>query len=136
MKPRIGLVHSDERSFYWRLSARENLRFFARLYDVPAAKIESRIAELLELVGMTAQADRPFSTYSAGMKQRIAIVRAMRVGSPPSNGTLHMARSGGSGSCAGFGTSPCRLGAPPRTNTTRDPSGVKTREPSSCPSSP
>jgi ABC-2 type transport system ATP-binding protein len=77
VKPQIGLVHSDERSFYWRLSARENLRFFARIYDVPSARIESRIDELLARLEMSDAADRPFSGYSSGMKQRIAIARAM-----------------------------------------------------------
>jgi len=77
VKPRIGLVHSDERSFYWRLSARENLRFFARIYDVPSKRIEPRISELLERVDMLEAADRPFSGYSSGMKQRIAIARAL-----------------------------------------------------------
>ena len=77
VKPKIGLVHSDERSFYWRLSARQNLRFFARLYDVPSKRIESRIGELLERVGLEEAADRPFSDYSSGMKQRVAIIRAL-----------------------------------------------------------
>lgn len=77
VKPMIGLVHSDERSFYWRLSARENLRFFARLYDVPSSRIDPRIDELLELTEMSEAADRPFSDYSSGMKQRIAIARAL-----------------------------------------------------------
>jgi len=77
VKRRIGLVHSDERSFYWRLSARQNLRFFARLYDVPSRRIESRIDELLRRVDLEAAADRPFSGYSSGMKQRVAIARAL-----------------------------------------------------------
>ena len=77
VKSMIGLVHSDERSFYWRLSARENLRFFARLYDVPGRRIESRIDELLKRVDMMDAADRPFSGFSSGMKQRIAIARAL-----------------------------------------------------------
>jgi ABC-2 type transport system ATP-binding protein len=77
VKPSIGLVQTDERSFYWRLSARENLRFFARLYDVPSARIESRVQELLARVKMADDADRPFSGYSSGMKQRIAIARAL-----------------------------------------------------------
>jgi ABC-2 type transport system ATP-binding protein len=77
VKPQIGLVHSDERSFYWRLSGRENLRFFARLYDVPGPRIEARIAELLDRVDMSDAADRRFSDYSSGMKQRLAIVRAL-----------------------------------------------------------
>ena len=50
VKRAIGLIHSDERSFYWRLSARENLRFFARLYDVAGPRIEARIDELLRRV--------------------------------------------------------------------------------------
>ena len=77
VKRLIGLVHSDERSFYWRLSARENLRFFARLYDLPGSRIDSRIDELLERVDMTEPADRPFSGYSSGMKQRVSIARAL-----------------------------------------------------------
>ena len=40
VKPQIGLVHADERSFYWRLSGRENLAFFARLYDLPGRRIK------------------------------------------------------------------------------------------------
>jgi ABC-2 type transport system ATP-binding protein len=77
VKRHLGLVNSDERSFYWRLTARQNLRFFARLYDVPGRRIDSRIDELLTRVEMTDAADRPFSGYSAGMKQRIAIARAL-----------------------------------------------------------
>ena len=77
VKRKIGLIHSDERSFYWRLSARENLRFFARIYDVPGPKIESRIETLLRRVDMEEAADRPFSEYSSGMKQRISIARAL-----------------------------------------------------------
>jgi ABC-2 type transport system ATP-binding protein len=77
VKRKIGLIHSDERSFYWRLSARENLRFFARLYDVPIRNTESRIEELLGRVELLQAADRPFSGYSSGMKQRVAIARAL-----------------------------------------------------------
>ena len=77
VKPRLGLVHSDERSFYWRLSGRENMRFFARLYDVPGKRIEARIDALLEKVDLVEAADRRFSGYSSGMKQRLAIARAL-----------------------------------------------------------
>jgi ABC-2 type transport system ATP-binding protein len=77
VKAKIGLVHSDERSFYWRLSGLENLRFFARLYDVPRARTEARIAELLRKVDLTEAAPRRFSDYSSGMKQRLAIARAL-----------------------------------------------------------
>jgi len=77
VKPRLGLVHSDERSFYWRLTGRENMRFFARLYDVPGRRIEARIDELLRRVDLVEAADRRFSGYSSGMKQRLAIARAL-----------------------------------------------------------
>ena len=77
VKPRIGLVQTDERSFYWRLSARQNLRFFARLYDVPASAADDRIGALLERLDLGGAADRPFSGYSSGMKQRVAIARAL-----------------------------------------------------------
>jgi ABC-2 type transport system ATP-binding protein len=77
VKPLLGLVHSDERSFYWRLSGRENLRFFARLYNLPGRRIDSRIDELLSKVGLVDAAPRRFSDYSSGMKQRLAIARAL-----------------------------------------------------------
>ena len=77
VKPCIGLVHSDERSFYWRLSGRENLQFFATLYNVPRAKAPARIEELLRRVDMLDAADRRFADYSSGMKQRLAIARAL-----------------------------------------------------------
>jgi ABC-2 type transport system ATP-binding protein len=77
VKRQLGLVNSDERSFYWRLSARQNLRFFARLYDVPGRRIDARIDELLARVDMLEAADRQFSGYSSGMKQRVAIARAL-----------------------------------------------------------
>jgi ABC-2 type transport system ATP-binding protein len=77
VKFRLGLVHSDERSFYWRLSGRDNLRFFARLYDVPGKRINARIDELLHKVDLTEAAPRRFSDYSSGMKQRLAIARAL-----------------------------------------------------------
>ena len=77
VKPLIGLVQSDERSFYWRLTGMENLRFFARLYNLSGPRIDSRIHELLDLVEMSYAADRVFSGYSSGMKQRLAIARAL-----------------------------------------------------------
>ncbi len=77
VKSQIGLVDTDERSFYWRLSGRENLRFFSALYDVPRKLADARICALLERVEMTEAADRRFADYSAGMKQRLSIARAL-----------------------------------------------------------
>ena len=73
----VGFVSSEERSFYWRLTGRENLRFFGRLYDVPGSRLGARCAELLEQMELTDEADRRFGDYSSGMKQRLALARAL-----------------------------------------------------------
>jgi len=73
----IGLVTSDERSFYWRLSGRENLHFFAALHNVPHGRVRERCQFLLEKMEMASRADQPFMEYSTGTKQRLAIARAL-----------------------------------------------------------
>jgi ABC-2 type transport system permease protein len=73
----IGLVTSDERSFYWRLSGRQNLAFFASLHHVPAEEIPRRVAQVLEQVGLQAVSEKRFQTYSTGMRQRLSIARAL-----------------------------------------------------------
>ncbi len=73
----VGLVVTDERSFYWRLSGRRNLRFFAALHGLFGAVAEARVDEVLEAVEMRPHADSRFSNYSTGMKQRLAIARAL-----------------------------------------------------------
>ncbi|WP_372789118.1 ABC transporter ATP-binding protein [Paraconexibacter sp.] len=72
VRGRIGLL-THEPLLYRDLSARENLRFHARLHGVPAARVE----ELLEAVAMRLRADDPVHTYSRGMVQRIAVCRAV-----------------------------------------------------------
>jgi len=73
----IGLASGDERSFYWRLTGRQNLEFFAALYDLPEAEARQRIETLLAQVELLDAADRPFRVYSSGMRQRLAIARAL-----------------------------------------------------------
>jgi heme exporter protein A len=68
----VGLLAHDP-LLYRDLTARENLRFHARLHDVD----EARGAELLEAVGMTRRADEPLHSLSRGMAQRVAICRAV-----------------------------------------------------------
>jgi ABC-2 type transport system ATP-binding protein len=78
----IGLATAEERSFYWRLSAEQNMLFFARLYgmkDIPARR---KIVLLFEEMGLTALANRRFSELSTGNKQRLAIARAL-LADPP-----------------------------------------------------
>ncbi len=77
IKATIGLVTSDERSFYWRLSGAQNLAFFARLYGLPEAEIRSRVQQVLEQVELQEVAGQRFLTYSTGMRQRLSIARAL-----------------------------------------------------------
>lgn len=77
VRPQIGFVPSDERSFYWRLTGRQNLRFFAALQGCYGRQANERINELLASVGLDLQADQPFNLYSTGMKQLLGIIRAL-----------------------------------------------------------
>ncbi len=73
----VGLAVAEERSFYWRLSGRENLRFFAALQNLPGPERDDRVAEVLRLTGLSAAADRRFDSYSTGMRQMLAFARAL-----------------------------------------------------------
>ena len=73
----IGLVSGDERTFYWRLTGRQNLQFFAALYHVPGHSADRRIGELLEELDVGSYADSRFSSYSTGIRQRFAIARGL-----------------------------------------------------------
>ncbi len=71
----VAPVIANERSLYWRLSARENLRLFAALYALDRAEGRRRIDEVLDTVGLTT--DKMVAHYSTGMKQRLLIARAL-----------------------------------------------------------
>ena len=73
----VGLMVSDDRSFYWRLSGRENLTFFAAMYRLHGTTARRRVDEVLQQVDMVAHAKQRFSDYSTGMKQRIALARCL-----------------------------------------------------------
>jgi ABC-2 type transport system ATP-binding protein len=73
----IGVVYGDERTFSWRLSVFENLRFYAALYQLPRKQAHRRINELLELVGLEEAAHTPMQDFSSGMKQRASIARGL-----------------------------------------------------------
>ena len=77
VKRRVGLVSADERSFYYRLTGRDNLTFFARLQGLTGRALEQRVALLCERFELTPVLERPFQEYSSGNKQRLAIVRAL-----------------------------------------------------------
>ncbi len=77
IKASIGLVTSDERSFYWRLTGRQNLVFFAHLHGLSKSEISERVSSVLEDVDLEEVADHRFLTYSTGVRQRLSIARAL-----------------------------------------------------------
>jgi ABC-2 type transport system ATP-binding protein len=73
----IGLVTGEERSFYWRLSGKENLKFFGTLCNMMPEEILKKIDYLAELLEMQEFIDTRFDEYSTGMKQHLAIARCL-----------------------------------------------------------
>src|SRR5947208_4178761 len=77
VRKRIGYVFGGDRGVYERLSALDNLRYFAELYAVPARDQKRRIAELLDLVGLAGREKERAEGYSRGMKQRLHVARGL-----------------------------------------------------------
>jgi len=78
----IGLVIGGERTLYWKLTARDNLLYFASLYKMPRKQAKERVDQLLEVMNLSDRADERLEDYSTGMRQKIAIARAL-VHDPP-----------------------------------------------------
>lgn len=72
----LGVV-PQETALYNDLTAQENLVFHARLYNVPSNERAVRIAEVLDLVGLTSRKNDRVGTYSGGMQRRLALGRAL-----------------------------------------------------------
>jgi ABC-2 type transport system ATP-binding protein len=72
IKPLIGVVF-EQQNLYERMSGRDNLRFFCRLFGIPAPRAD----ELLEQVSLHDRAGDAVKTYSNGLRQRLVIARAL-----------------------------------------------------------
>lgn len=77
VRRQIGLATAEERSFYWRLTAEQNLMFFARLHGLSDRVAKQRIRELFDKLELEEVARRRFGEMSTGNKQRLAVARAM-----------------------------------------------------------
>jgi ABC-2 type transport system ATP-binding protein len=77
VRKHIGYVFGGDRGLYERLSALDNLRYFAELYGVEPVEQKRRIAELLDLVGLTGRERERVEGFSRGMRQRLHIARGL-----------------------------------------------------------
>ncbi|MEW5764416.1 MAG: ABC transporter ATP-binding protein [Acidobacteriota bacterium] len=74
---RVGYVHPDERSFYWRLTVLQNLEFFGGLWGLDRREARARAALWAEELELEPWLGRPFADLSTGLRQRTAIARAL-----------------------------------------------------------
>lgn len=73
----IGILFGGEVGLYDRLSARENIKYFAELNNMEKDKIDGRIDELSKMLDMGEYIDKRVAKFSRGMKQKVAIARAI-----------------------------------------------------------
>ena len=76
-KIKIGVMTPNERSFYWRLTGRQNINFFAELYGISGKQKKIIVNQLIEELNLTQDADKPFRLYSTGMKYKLLIARSL-----------------------------------------------------------
>lgn len=74
LRARLGVLGHDL-YLYPELTARENLTFFGKLYKLPG--IDRRVDQALEVAGLASRADEPVQRFSRGMRQRVALERAL-----------------------------------------------------------
>lgn len=77
IKMLINMIVGGERALYWRLSAKENLRYFGKMYGLSDEKLNEKIEELIDFVGLMESQDDPVEGYSKGMKQKLQIARGL-----------------------------------------------------------
>jgi ABC-2 type transport system ATP-binding protein len=74
----VGAATSEfSRALYWRLTGKQNLEFFAGLYELSREERNSRIDELFEIFGLEQWKDYPVMKYSTGMKQKLSLAKAL-----------------------------------------------------------
>jgi ABC-2 type transport system ATP-binding protein len=78
----MGVVLGDERSWYWRLTGRHNLEFFAALHGMRRAEARRCVADVMAVTQIEHIADRRFDGYSSGQRARMSRARAV-LAAPP-----------------------------------------------------
>ncbi len=78
----LALVTNSERSFYYRLTGWQNLRYFTGLYGMDRGTLEERARPLVAKLGLSRAMDRDYRTYSTGMQRKLAFLRAFVLETP------------------------------------------------------
>ncbi|MCB9681010.1 MAG: ABC transporter ATP-binding protein [Alphaproteobacteria bacterium] len=78
---KVGLITTTP-GLYPLLTGRENLAFFGALYGLSAAEVEARTAGFVDRLGLRPHLDKPASTGSSGMQQKLSIARALLMDPP------------------------------------------------------
>ncbi|HLG19543.1 MAG TPA: ABC transporter ATP-binding protein [Bdellovibrionota bacterium] len=73
----FAYLSPDERSFYWKLTGTQNLRFFGRLQYLSSKELAERSERLASAFQLDKDLDRPFQEYSSGMRQKLSLIRAL-----------------------------------------------------------
>lgn len=79
---KIGTVLAGDRSIYWKLTARENLEYFGALYGLDRKEAKKRTQEILDRLGLNEKADELVEKFSTGMKQKVALGKALIPNAP------------------------------------------------------
>lgn len=77
VKREIGVLFGSETGLYDRLTARENLKYFAKLYGISSHETDTKIEKLAVRFGMKNYLDRKVGGFSKGMRQKVAIARSL-----------------------------------------------------------
>ena len=77
VRKNIGILFGSEVGLYERLTARENLEYFAKLNGMPDSEITERVNHLVEKFSFADYADKQVGTFSKGMKQKVAVARSI-----------------------------------------------------------
>lgn len=77
VRENIGILFGGETGLYDRLTARENIEYFGKLYDMNAKQLKEQINHLAEILDMKDYIDKRVGTFSKGMKQKVAFARSI-----------------------------------------------------------
>lgn len=76
VRENIGILFGGETGLYDRLTARENIEYFGKLYDMPIDMLDEQIKKVSEMLDMSEYIDKRVANFSKGMKQKTAFARA------------------------------------------------------------